>query len=80
MNKKNFQDEELPHELLLTTRQTTKIRSAFANNMPTGRKLGKAEISKIIQSAGYFGSWLANLGKETLANVAILLARDNLPG
>ena len=26
---KNFQDEELPHELFLTTRQKTKIRNAF---------------------------------------------------
>ena len=24
-NKKNFEDEELPHEFFLTTRQTTKI-------------------------------------------------------
>ena len=24
-NKKNFEDKELPHELFLTTRQTTKI-------------------------------------------------------
>ena len=33
LNKKTFEDEELPHELFLTTRQTTKIRNAFANNM-----------------------------------------------
>ena len=33
INKKNFEGEELPHELFLTTRQTTKIRNAFANNM-----------------------------------------------
>ena len=38
-NKKNFQDEELPHELFLTTRQTTKIRNAFSNNMLTDIKL-----------------------------------------
>ena len=25
INKKNFEDEELPHELFLTTRQTAKI-------------------------------------------------------
>ena len=25
LNKKNFEAEELPHELFLTTRQTTKI-------------------------------------------------------
>ena len=33
LNKKTFEDEELSHELFLTTRQTTKIRNAFANNM-----------------------------------------------
>ena len=27
INKKNFQDEELLHELFLTTRQATKIRN-----------------------------------------------------
>ena len=41
LNKKNFEDEELPHELLLTTRQTTKIRNPFANNMSTNIKLSK---------------------------------------
>ena len=43
-------------------------------------KLSKANVSKTIQSGGSFGSWLANLGKKALANVAIPLARDNLPG
>ena len=49
LNMKNFEDEELPHELLLTTRQTTKIRNAFVNNMSTDIKLSKVQISKIIQ-------------------------------
>ena len=70
----------MPHELFLTTRQTNKIRSAFASNMSTDIKLSKAQIYKIIQSGGSFGSWLANLGKKALTNVAIPLARDNLPG
>ena len=70
----------LPHELYLITRQTTKIRNTSANNMSTDIKLSKAQISKIIQSGGSFGSWLANLGKKVLTSVAILLARDNLPG
>ena len=48
LNKKNFEDEELSHELFLTTRETTKIRNAFDNNMSTDIKLGKAQISKII--------------------------------
>ena len=39
---KNFEDEELPRELFLTTRQTTKIRYSFDNNMSTDIKLSKA--------------------------------------
>ena len=77
LNKENFEDEEMSHELFLTTRQT---RNAFANNMSTDRKLSKAQISKIIQSGGSFGSWLGNLGKKALASISISLARDNLPG
>ena len=64
LNKKNFEDEELLHELFLTRKQTTKIRNAFANNMPTDTKLSKAQISKIIPLGGSFGSWLANLRKK----------------
>ena len=45
ISKKNFEDEELPHELFLTTRQTTKIRNAFANNTSTDIKLSNAQIS-----------------------------------
>ena len=49
--------------------------------MSTDIKLSKGQISKIIiQSCGSFGSWLANLGKKAPTNVAISLARDNLPG
>ena len=46
LNKKNI-EEELPHELFLTTRQTTKIRNGFANNI-ADIKLSKAHISKVI--------------------------------
>ena len=55
---KNAEDEELPHELLLTTKQITKIRNAFANNISTNIKLSKAQILKIIPSGGSFGPWL----------------------
>ena len=82
IHNKNFEEEEFPHELFLTTRPTTKIRNAFANNMSTDIKLSKAQISKIFQSGGCFGSWLANKGKKlkkNLANVAIPLVRHNLP-
>ena len=45
---KMFNGNNLPHELLLTTRQKTKIRDAFNNNMSTDSKLSKAQITKII--------------------------------
>ena len=84
ITKKNFQDEELPHKLLLTTRQTIKVRNAFANNMSTDIKLSKARISKIIQSGGFLGSWLgktiSELGKKVVTDLAIPFARDNLAG
>ena len=46
--------------------------------MSTDIKLSKAQISKITQSGGSFGSWFGNLGKKALTNIAIPLARDNL--
>ena len=70
----------MPHELFLTTIQTTKIKNAFANNMSTDMKLSKAQISKIIQSCRFFGSLLGNIGKKSLTNIAIPLARNNLLG
>ena len=48
--------------------------------MSTDIKLSKAQIAKIIQSGGSFGSQLGNLRKKALTNIAISLARDNLPG
>ena len=48
-NKKNFQDEQLPHELFSKIRITTKIRNAIAKNMSTGIKLSKEQLSNVIQ-------------------------------
>ena len=50
---------DLPHELLLITRQKTKLRNALNNNMSTDLKLSKAQISSIIQSGGFLGSLLS---------------------
>ena len=47
MNLKMFNENDLPHELLLT-RQKTKLRNSFNNNMSTDLKLSKVQISKII--------------------------------
>ena len=45
MNIKMFNENNLPHELLLTTRQNPKLRNAFENKMLTNIKLSKAQIS-----------------------------------
>ena len=65
------------HELFLTTRQKTKIRNVFAKNMSTSIKLSKTQMSRQNQSSGFFGSWLSNLGKKALRNLAVPFARDN---
>ena len=46
---RNFNKNEIPYELLLTTRQNTKLRNAINNNSATDIKLSKAQIKKIIQ-------------------------------
>ena len=74
MSLKMFAENDLPHELLLTTRQKTKLRNAFNNNMSTDLKLSKAQISKIIQSGGFLGSLLSKLAGP-LMKVAIPLAK-----
>ena len=74
---KIFHGNNLPHELLLTTRQKTKVRNAFNNNMSTDLKLSKAQISKIIQSGGFLGSLLSKLAGP-LMKVAIHLAKNVL--
>ena len=50
---KMLNGNDLPHELLLTTRQKTKLRNVFNNNMSADLKNSKAQISKIIQSGGF---------------------------
>ena len=52
--------------MLLTTRQTTKLRLAIENNMSTDTKLSKAQISKIIKSGGLIGKLLGPLLKTGL--------------
>ena len=66
MSARMFNENNLPHELLLTTRQTTKLRNAIENNMSTDIKLSKAQISKIIQSGGFLGKLLGPLLKTGL--------------
>ena len=43
---RNFNKDEDPHELLLTTRQNTKLRKTLNNNSATDIKLSKIQIKK----------------------------------
>ena len=73
MNLKMLDGNDLPHELLLTTRQKAKSRNAFNDNMSTDIKLSNAHISKIIQSRVFLGSLLSKL-VGTIMKVAVPLA------
>ena len=77
MNTKMFNGNNLPHELLLTTRQQIKLRNAFENNMPTDIKLSKAQISNIIQSVGFLGSLLGKIAGP-LMKVGVPLGKNIL--
>ena len=74
---KNFNKDELPHELLLTTRQSTKLRNAINNNSATDIKLSKAQIKKLIQPGGFLGKLLSKLAGP-LMKVAMPLAKNVL--
>ena len=52
---KMFDENDLPHDLLLTTRQKTKLRNVFNNNISTDSKLSRAQTFKIIQSGEFVG-------------------------
>ena len=43
---KMFNGDNLPHELLLTTRQKTKVRNTCNNNMSTDLKLSEPKFLK----------------------------------
>ena len=74
---RNFNKDERPHELLLTTRQNTKLRNAVNNNSATDIKLSKSQIKKIIQSGGFLGKLLSKLAGP-LMKVALPLAKNVL--
>ena len=76
-----FNGNGLPHELLLTARQITKLRNAFNSNMATNLKLSGAQISKIIEYGGFLGRLLGPLlktGLPLIKNVIKPLAKSVL--
>ena len=74
---KDFNKDELPHELLLTTKQNTKLRNAINNNLSTDIKLSKTQIRKLMQSRGFLGKLLSKLAGP-LMKVAMPLAKNVL--
>ena len=77
INLKMFDGNDLPRELLLTTRQKAKLRNAFNNNMSADIKLSKIQIVKIIQSGGFLGSLLSKLAGP-LMKIAVPFAKNVL--
>ena len=74
---KNFNKDETPHELLVTTRQNTKLHNDINNNSAIDIKLSKAQIKKLIQSGGFLGKLLSKLAGP-LIKVAMPLAKNVL--
>ena len=75
-NENNFR-----HKLLLTNRQVSNLRKAFANNSSADIKLSKTQLSKMIQSGGFLGRLLGPLlktGLPLISNVIKPLAKSVL--
>ena len=75
-NETNF-----PHKLLLTNRQVSNLRKAFANHLSADIKLSKTQLSKMIQSGGFLGRLLGPLlktGLPLIKNVIKPLAKSIL--
>ena len=75
-NETNF-----PHKLLLTNRQVSNLRKAFANHSSADIKLSKTQLSKTIQSGGFLARLLGPLlrtGLPLIKNVNKPLAKSVL--
>ena len=75
-NETNF-----PYKLLLTHRQVTNLRKAFANHSSANIRLSKTQLSTMIQSGGFLGRLLGPLLKTRLPlikNVIKPLAKSAL--
>ena len=66
-----------PHKLLLTNRQVSNLRKAFANHLSADIKLSKTQLSKMIQSGGFLGR-LLKTGLQLIKNIIKPLAKSAL--
>ena len=60
LSNKNFNKDQLIHELYLNEQQLNKLREKIENNMSTDIKLSKVQINKIIKEGGNLGRLLMN--------------------
>ena len=77
INSEMFDGNDLPHELLVTTRQNSKLSNALNNNTSADIKFSKSQINKIIQSGRFLGSFLSKLAGP-LMRIAVPLAKNVL--
>ena len=74
-------ETNFPNQLLLTNRQVSNIRKAFANNPSIDIKLSKTQLSNMIQPGGFLGRLLGPLlktGLPLMKNVLTTLAKSVL--
>ena len=55
MTRNSDDETNFPHKLLLTNRQVSNLRKAFANYSSADIKLSKTQLSKMKQSGGFLG-------------------------
>ena len=75
-NETNFS-----HKLLITNRQVSNLRQAFANHLSTETQLSKTQLFKMIQSGEFLGRLLGPLlktGLQLIKNVIKPLAKSVL--
>ena len=81
-NSDSDNENNFPHELLLTKTQISKLCKAFTNNSSASIKLSKTQLHKIEQSGGFFlGRLLGPLlktGLSLIGNVLKPLAKNVL--
>ena len=71
----------IPHELLLTDRQASRLPKAFTNNSSANIKLSKTKLSKMTQLGVFLGRLLGPLlrtGLHLMENVLKPLAKSVL--
>ena len=74
-------ETNFPHKLLLTNRQVSNLRKAFANHSSADIKLSKTQLSKMIQSGGFLSRLLGpslKTGSPLIKNVTKPLAKSVL--